>query len=169
MKQLLLDIKSVLATIPQIEHYAMFNNQLNAINQNDPNNYYGFPMPAVFVEFDNANQPNYIGGGVQIYEPLIVRFYIAMEQFDSGTGTLDENLDIFALKNKIYLAFQNWHTEGSGTFNRTAENQDYNHNNMYIWQMEFTTSYIDQFAVEPRNGILKQPPTELDLTVTNDL
>jgi hypothetical protein len=169
MKQLLIDIKAVLATITDIKHYAIFNNQIDAINKDDPNNYYAFPLPAVFVEFDNANQPQYIGNGVQIYEPLVIRFHILMEQLDSATGTLDENLDIFDLKNKVYLAFQNWHTEGSGTFNRTQENQDYNHNNLYVWQMEFTTSYIDQFAKEPRNGVEKAPPTNLDLTVTPNL
>ena len=169
MKQLLLDIKDRLATIAEVQFSALFNNQFENINQQEPNNYYAFPLPAVLIEFDNNNIPNYIGNGVQIYEPLVVRFHIGMEQLDSGTGTLDENLDIFVLKNKIYLAFQNWHTEGSGTFNRTSEVQDYNHNNLYVWQMEFTTSYIDQFAIEPRNGIVKQPPTDLDLTVTNDL
>jgi hypothetical protein len=166
MKQLLLDIKEVLDTISDVKYSAMYNNQFESINQQDPNNYFAFPLPAVFVEFDNNNAPNYIGNGVQIYEPLVVRFHIGMEQLDSGTGTFDENLDIFDLKNKIYLAFQNWHTEGSGTFNRTSEVQDYNHNNLYIWQMEFTTSYIDQFAIEPRGGIVKDPPTDLELNTS---
>ena len=167
MKQLLIDIKDRLSSeVPEIKFSAMFNNQFENINRDDPNGYCAFPLPAVLVEFDNSNQSNYIGNGVQIYEPLVIRMHIGMEQLDSGTGTLDENLDIFDLKNKVYLAFQNWHTEGSGTFNRTNENQDYNHNNLYVWQMEFTTSYIDQFAIEPRNGITKEPPTDLELNTS---
>jgi len=165
MNQLYLDIQERLfdQVGDDLKHCAVYNNQFAYMNR-DQDVQESFALTACLVEFVNQNVPRSIGNGVQIYEPLVVRLHIGMEQLDSGTGTMNQNLDIFTLKNKFYLALQNWHTEGSGTFDRTGERQDFEHNNLYIWQMEFTTSYIDSIAIEPRGRIVKPPTTDLDLT-----
>lgn len=171
MNQLFLDIQAqLIAEVPELLHTALYNNQIAYMNR-EQGVEESFALPAGLIEFVNDNVPRSIGNGVQIYEPLVVRIYTIMQQLDSGTGTQNQNLDIFALKNKVYLALQNWHTEGSGTFDRTGEKQDYDHNNLYVWIMEFTTSYIDSIAIEPRGRIVKPPTTNLDLTgeiLTND-
>lgn len=160
MKQLFLDIQNkILTEVPEITYVRIFNNQFeNSVNEN---NTYDFPFPCLFVEFLNDQQPKQLGGGYQLYEPLLVRCHIGMNELDATDGTLDQNLNIFDLKNKVYKALQKFEPTGASVFIRTSEQQDYQHTNIYVWQMDFTTTWIDQNRTEPLSPTVSTPPTQL--------
>jgi hypothetical protein len=165
MKNLFLDIQTrILNTIPEITYVRMFNNQFEkAVNDNST---YDFPFPCVFVEFINDQEPKQLGAGVQIYEPLFIKFYLGVNELDSASGTLDQNLSIFDLKDKLYKALQKFEPTKAGMFIRTAEEQDYDHTNIYIWNQTYKTSYIDDNMYEPINPEYTEPITDLTITKT---
>lgn len=151
----------ILNEVTEITYVRMFNNQFeNAVQEN---NTYDFPFPCVFIEFINEQQPKQLGAGYQLYEPLVVRCHIGMNELDAADGTLDQNLNIFDLKDKVYKALQKFEPTGASVFIRTSEQQDYNHGNIYIWQMDFTTTWLDANRTEPLNPTFTEPPTDLEI------
>ena len=166
MKSLFLDIQSRITTyIPEITYVRMFNNQLeNAVNNNIT---YDFPIPCVFVEFDNPNEPKQLGNGFQIYEPLNVILHLVANELDSADGNLDQNLNIFDLKDKLYKVMQKFEPNKASIFIRSAEEQDYDHANIYVWKQTYRTTYIDGLMEEPINPTYTTPEdTNLIVTKT---
>lgn len=155
MKQLLLDIKARLTSqITDLRYCAIYNGQPEKIknNETDENGYYPFDSPACFIEAVNPNEIAQLGNGVQIYDPLTIRIHIYYVELDSMDGYLDENKSVFDFKQKVYLALQKYQFNGAATMVRNAENLDYNHDNVYIYTVDFITNYIDQAASEPVGG-----------------
>lgn len=162
MKQLYLDIKSQIQyAMPQLRHVAIENGQIEAVNQDESVPEDVFPMPAVFVSFPAPIMWKQLGNGVQIAEPLTIRVRLAMNELDAGNGAMDENTNIFDLKDRLFLALQDFEPNGAGKFVRSSEEQDFDHNNMYVYAMEFTTTFIDPLSKRPRGGISKPAPTDL--------
>lgn len=169
MRQLFLDIQAKLTTdlsgtYPDI-FIRMFNGQFDDIDQGEGGSkLYSFPFPCVFIEFitDSIQQ---MGGGYQIYDPLIVRAHIGHSQLDAGDGTIDQNLDALDLMQSVYKSLQKFNPVGCNHWVRIAEEQDKNHTNVYHGIQDFRTNYIDQDAKEPIGEQTTTPPTNLDLTV----
>jgi len=155
MKQLLLDIKArLIAAIPTLRLAAIYNGQPEKIKtqETDENGYQLFDSPACFIEAVNANEIQQLGNGYQIYDPLTIRIHVYFTQLDSGTGTLDENLDVFDFKNLVFKALQKYEFDGAVAMVRIAENLDYNHDNVYIYTLDFITNYVDNQMSEPVGG-----------------
>lgn len=167
MKSLFLDIKSrIINNIPEITYVRMFNNQLqNAVNNNST---YDFPIPCVFVEFDSPNEPKQLGVGFQIYEPLYVKLHLVVNELDSADGNLDQNLNIFDLKDSLYTIMQKFNPDKASIFIRSSEEQDYDHDNIYVWKQTYTTTYIDGLMEEPINFVYNSPE-DTNLTITKNI
>lgn len=173
MKQLYLDIKQRLLTkAPSVRHIAIFNNQIERLKNINEGDYtqdaYAFARPAVFIEFQNILEITQLGGGVQLYDPLFVVVHIVHDNYHNG-GDMDLDLLIFDLKQEVYLALQKFEPLGAVMFIRTSEQQDYDHDNLYHYQMTFTTNYIEQSSLEPVGGIAITPALSLttDLDIDN--
>jgi hypothetical protein len=165
MKSLFLAIQSrILQEVPEITYVRIFNNQFE--NVTVKNSTYDFPMPCVFVEFENANEPKQLGGGFQLYEPLNVILHLGVNELDSATGYLDQNLNVFDLKDKLYKAMQKFEPNKASIFIRTSEEQDYDHTNIYVWKQTYKTTFLDGNMEEPQNPTYTIPVTDLTITKT---
>ena len=174
MKNLFIALRARIATkVPEVLHMAIFNDQINRLQNIQPEgdysqDCYAFARPAIFVEFLNPNEVIQLGQGVQMYDPLIIRIHLIHDNFHNG-GDMDMDLAIFDLKDKVFKALQKFEPTGSGLLIRTAEEQDYDHGNIYHWIMDFTTTYVDSLAAEPVGSISTVPPTSLNLTLDLDI
>ena len=146
-----------------IKFFHLWNDQAKTIQEGGE---IVFNMPAVFIEFAEVN-PEQLGNGVQIFNPLLIKVHILHNQLDTASGTLDQNADIFTIRENIYKVLQMFKPAGAGSFIRTKEYPDYVHSNVYHWIQEYTTNYIDNAATPPKDPQNSPAPLELDLTVDN--
>ena len=152
--------------VPEILFVHIWNNQHEKITDDSDEGVktYLFPRPALFVEFMASESIEQLGNGVQIYDPLTIRIHLLHDYLDAQDGTMEQNLPVFDLKNKVFTSLQKFEPNGAACFVRTAEEQDYEHGNLYHFLMDFTTNYVDFQMQEPVNGVDKDPPIALDLT-----
>lgn len=166
MKALYLAIKERIESLaPAVKFIHVFNNQFELTENGQ---IYSFPFPCVFIEFQNDQPVQQLGNGIQIYQPLIIRVHIGHNQYDAADGTMEQDLNVFDLKQQVFSALQKFEPAGAVMFIRTNETQDTNHTNIYHFIQEYTTSYVDQQQAEPVGGITADPPFELDLTMKYD-
>lgn len=172
MKELFLLIQAKLISVLQADYPEIYirvwNNQFSDLTSDDAGSLiYPFPFPCVFVEFitDEIQQ---LGQGYQIYDPLTIRLHIGYWELDSIDGNMEQNLNVFDFKQKIFLGLNKFQCAGSGIFVRGREEQDYSHKGIYKYIQDYETNYVDQIAAEPVGGVENTPPVELDLTVTYD-
>lgn len=165
MKDLFLAIQTKITTeVPSITYVRVFNNQFeNAVNEN---NTYDFPMPCVFVEFVNEQEPKQLGEGVQLFEPLLVKLHLGVNELDSADGNLDQNLQIFTLKDSLFKAMNKFEPDKASVFIRVAEAQDYDHTNIYVFTQTYKTTWVDFNREEPLNPTYTTPITDLTITKT---
>ena len=161
MKALIQAVKARLATVPDFKTIRVFNNQFELLESGE---YEGVFCNAAFIEIINDQPAIQLGRGYQLFDPIIVRIHIGHEFYDGDN--MDEDLDVFDLKDKVYQVLQKFEPDGAVAFCRTAEGQDYDHANVYHYIMDFTTNYIDGLMKEPVNGVQSIPPTELVLNAS---
>lgn len=143
------------ATVPEILFIHMWNNQVERLKEvNDEGiSTYVFPLPATLIEFVSPMEILQLGNGVQLYDPLIIRIHFVHNLLDAGDGTMEQNLEVFDLKNKVYKALQGFEPAGAVAFVRVAEEQDYDHPNLYHFIMDFQTNFVDASAIKPVDGV----------------
>lgn len=164
MKQLFLDIKTHLETaMPELKFIQMWNNQ---VKDEEGGKQYSFQYPAVLPEFLNDQPSNQLGNGVQVYDPLRIKFHLLHQQLDAADGTMEQNLDVLVLKQKLYKALQKFKPTGAGWFVRSGETMSYDHNDIYEFVQEYTTTYMDASLNEPVDGTTKSPVTPLEISLT---
>lgn len=153
---------------PSIKHMAVYNSQYENIRDPDPEKGYLFEMPAVFIELDLSSIKQ-MGGGYQLIEPLPVTVHIVVQELDSGTGTLDQNYNIFDVKDEVLLALQTFRPYQGGQMFRESEYQDYTHQNMYVYKQVYITTYVDPVPKDIIRGIeATTPPIEIINTFENE-
>lgn len=164
MKQLYLDIEAkIKAEVPEVKHVDIWNNQLDSQEEQD---IYSFEMPAVFIEFADLNDIQQLGGGMQIYNDMLVIAHVCHQELDAGDGTIDRDVNVFTLKQKVFMALNKFQPTGCASFDRKGETQDINHTNIYHYIQSYKTNYVDAQRVEPVGSITKTPPTQLEVTAT---
>ncbi len=165
MKEFFDDISARLTEFaPSVQHKAVYNQQYDNIADNDPEAGYLFAMPAVFYDVDITNIKQ-MGAGYQMIEPLILNVHIVMQQLDAQDGSLDQNLDIFALKNEVFLALQKFRPYQSGELIRISEEPSYGHKNMYVYKQTYQTAYVDKVGKDVIRGIeTTVPPADITTT-----
>jgi hypothetical protein len=142
-------------------HVRLWNNQIRLSEEGQQ---IPFEFPAIFIDFPFISWKQ-LGKGTQITdEGFIVRLYICFSSFHTSEN--EEDLEVFTLRNEVYLAMQDFQPTGAGKLERVSEQTDVNHTNMYMWVMDFKTSYQDITAQYPRNTV---EGTITTLEITEDL
>lgn len=167
-RALLAAIQSLLSGILNLDGQpvwiAMWNDQLSKSIKKDEEGepYYNIQFPAVFLEIVNPERQS-IGNGWQLSD-FNFNLHILHRQDDAADGTVDQNLDVFDLKESIYQAvYMQWVTD-FGQFDYIEEIQDTNHANVYHFVQTFTSNWVDSSMGQPVGGGQTTPPTALDLT-----
>lgn len=143
----------------------IWNNQIETEIQGDS---YVYPKPAAFLEivapvvFNEIGQ-NFLAADLNINIHLVHEYY-------NEDGTFEQNLPVFDLRDKVIEALSQYKPTACGQMVCTGEQQDYDHDNIYHYQISFVCHFIDSKAspYDPARGIIieKEPPTDLDLQVT---
>jgi hypothetical protein len=156
--------------VPDFNFIHVWNNYAEKLKSTDENGapVYGINHPSLFVEFQAPNDVEQLGGGVQIYDPLIVRVHILHNEIDATNGDMDQNLNVFALKQKVFQALQGFEPDGCVAFVRISEEQDYDHTNLYHFIQTYQTNFVDTSMMNPVNGQETTGTTTLNETIEID-
>lgn len=163
MTQLFNDIKTkILEVVPEVTFVQMYNGQFEDIEAEGAA-IYSFPSPFVLIEFEDNIEWKQLGQGYQIADPLFVNLHLGHVLYDAQDGTMELNLEVYNLSQKLFKGMNKFEPAGAVQFIRKENTQDKRHTNLYHFIQRYATNYIDQDRTEPVNGILKDPPTGLEI------
>ena len=165
MKQAYLDIKNKIeADCPSIKYVKLFNDQFNKSNSDDPsqNNQEPFPYPCVFIEFFGNNEKLSQGAGAKRLD-VELRLYIGFESYGL------EDTTIFDVAEEVGLAIENYKTTVLGPITYEAQRMDYNHNNVYIYELDYRTTYEDDSKYIKNGTVATSSPLTLGLNMNLDI
>ncbi len=151
----------------QFNFIHVWNNHAEKAKDTDENGapQYGINCPALLVEWGDDTEISQLGFGVQIYDPLFIRIHILHDEIDSADGNMDQNLNVFALKQKVFQALQGFEPDGAVAFVRVSETRDYDHTNLYHFIQTYQTNYVDAAMMQPVNGTETEGDTTLETTI----
>ena len=171
VSQLYKDIKAQISSLLNADNEPVFktvhiwNNQL-ANERADVNKQFAYPKPAVFVEISTPTPIGTLLGGFQQYDDIRVRLHIIHEQYDAnGNGFMDEDFNIFDFSQLLYGKMNKFEPPGAVRMVRVAEEQDYDHDNLYHFIQEYQTNLIDGTQTEPKGGMSAPGPFSLQLNL----
>jgi hypothetical protein len=149
------------ATVPL--YARIWNNQLR-IKKED---IYAIPYPCAFVELVSPINYDRILNGLSEAD-LIIRIHLAHEFYDAQDGTFEQDLLIFDLRDKIVTLLSNYQPTACGVMFLNAEQQEYDHDNVYHYIIDFKCGFIDSKGspYDPGAGVYidSAPPTALVVT-----
>jgi len=148
------EIVAQLRAIPELKLVTIWNNQFSYM---DDGEIYSFPMPCAFVEV-NADNFEQLGNNFQASD-INIKIHIGQD-FYNGSN-IDENLTIFVLRDLVVKKLSRFKPTTAGNLVKTSEKQDFQHTNVYHYEIDFITHYVDNTAVIA--DILKTPPTGLQI------
>jgi hypothetical protein len=169
-RELLSAIQAKLGTdVPEVLFIHMWNNQHERLKEDNEEGIstYLFPLPATLIEFVGPMEIQQLGNGVQLYDPLIIRIHLLHNMLDAGDGTMEQNLLVFDIKNKVYKSLQAFEPTGAVAFVRVFEEQDYDHPNLYHFIIDFQTNFVDSATIKPVDGVDSTSP--IPPVITSDL
>lgn len=176
IKPAITDVLSRLATLQVINQDMqtvplfprVFNNQ---IKRQEKGLIEAYPLPAAFVEVQNNAQYNRLLNGVSESD-LVFRIHLQHWFTDAGDGTFDQDLGIFDLRDEIIALLSDYRPTACGNMCLTSEGQDYDHDNIYVYILEFTTGFIDskgsKYDIGRPEFINSIPPLALQLIINSD-
>lgn len=124
---------------PLFQLVAVHNNQ---IERGFTGEGYNFPMPACFIEYKPEKNETY-GMGVT-WCNMHWKIHIAHQQLDAGDGTMDQNLDVIDVRDKVMTAMMvKFRPSNCGNMFLVDEDQDTNHTNLYHYVIEFKCGFLD--------------------------
>lgn len=153
----ILDIKAQLQTA--IGFCRIFNNQFRYMEEGTVES---FPFPCTFIEVQMPQEHSQLSSGVTESD-VTFKIHIGQVEYDAQDGTLEENKSIFALRDQVVKLLTYFEPSGCSRLMKIREEQDFEHTNVYHYQIHFQCSFIDTTGQE--DTFYKAPPTELDLTV----
>ena len=140
IKDIFQDVLTELKNMNAFKWILIFNNQIDRARLGLIN----FNCPACFVEIQHENIVNLQSGITGM--DLKVRFHVVYLQLDGMKNTMDQNFDVFALRDMIRKKFVNYFPKGCGPLQADGEDQDYKHNNLYHYIINFKCHWIDTSA-----------------------
>jgi hypothetical protein len=160
MRTLYEEIRAQIETAAtSIKHVRLWNNQvrLSEEGQQIP-----FQTPACFIDFPLIQWVQK-GKGTQDSR-FTVRIYVIFESFHTDEN--EEDLEVFTVRDEVYMALQDFKPTDAGKLMRITEQTDTNHTNLYTWIIDFETQYLETLAQFPRNS---QLATVEELILDTDL
>lgn len=166
IRQTIEPVLTKLATLPSTTdgqtnlYVRMWNNQ---VEQTQSGELYDYQKPAVFLEVLNDQVYENIGEGYQQVD-LVFRVHLVHEYFNQD-GTFEQDLAVYDLRDSV-IQLLSYFKPGSwcNALFKKSETQDYNHNNIYHYIIDFTCNFVDSAAV--REYVESTPPTTLELQVS---
>jgi hypothetical protein len=165
MKALYQSIRTrIESSCPSIKWVRLFNNQFERSNNDDPsqNDEQAFPYPCCFIEFPSDNIQTSSGYGSKRLEVLI-RVHVGFESYAF------EDLKMFDIAQEVQGAIENYKTDSITPLTYEAQRMDYNHNNVYVYQFDFSTQYSDDSSYVKNGQIAAPSPLTLEATVDLDI
>lgn len=150
------EIVARLRTIPELKLVTIWNNQFNYM---DGGEIYSFPMPCAFLEVSGDGFEQ-LGSGYQATD-LIFKIHIGQD-FYNGSN-IDENLTIFVLRDLVVKKLSLFKPTTAGALVKISEKQDFEHSNVYHYELEFKAHYVD--TTNASVEILTTPPTALQINL----
>ena len=147
-------LKSTLEAISGVQHVALWNNQIANENVETP-----FLYPAIFIQFTNDNFQE-LSKGIQLFDSVIT-LHICFESYET------DDTAILTLKETVYRAVhKKTQTNTNSPMYRIAERENYDHNNIQVYEQDYRTTIkdfgADQRATTPATvTILATPKTIL--------
>jgi len=147
-------------------HVRIWNNNLQSMKEGET---YMFPLPALFVEVLNDQIYQTIGQEFRATD-LTFRVHILHEFYDAQDGTFEQDLIVYDLRDKIIALLTYFEPTACGPLEALTETQDYDHDNIYHYLIDFVCHFIDSKGsrLDPDSTYYteKQPPTDLQLNKT---
>jgi hypothetical protein len=140
IKDPLVDILNrVKSQLPQFQTVRVWNNQTDHEQDGD---YVAYGKPACFVEVVTDVTWEALLEGFSTAD-IGVRFHLVHEYYDDQAGNFEQDLVIFDLRDQIIAAFTLYMPPGCGSLMKVNEVQDFDHNNVYHYIVEFVCSFVD--------------------------
>ena len=145
LKETILSICQKLAAIPvttldglaSTMYVRIWNNQ---IERKQEGRGYVYQTPACFVEL-TINESETLGQGATGHDATV---RVLLEQNDYNTeGSYDEDLAIFALRDKVHQALNGFKPTNASPLVIGAPALDHNHDNTYLCALEYSTHITD--------------------------
>lgn len=136
---------------------------------------YVFPRPAAFVEVINGVSYQVMGEGFRNAD-LVFRIHLVQDYYNED-GTMEQDLLIFALRDLVASNSNNPNNPGLSFFVPTcctplvciSETQDFGHDNVYHYIMDFSCNFTDSKASPYDTGAGQYddtPNPNMDATIT---
>ena len=171
IKDVMKDVLSQLSTIlvqngdqQQVNPYVrVWNDQLHYLQQGKIES---FPMPAFFLEIQNQTRYRDIGGGFRDSD-VTLKIHILHEYYNAPDGTYEQDLEVFDLRDKVLVALTYFRPAGCGAIECIVEEQDYTHDNIYHYIMDFVGNFIDSKGskIDPNRDVYIDSPVPLSLEI----
>jgi hypothetical protein len=121
-------LKTDLVAINGIKHVALWNNQLERENEENP-----FLYPAIFIEFLPSTFRDKGKFAVSQEYDMIVRLHVCFESY------LDEDTTILTLLDSVWQTVHNKQYSTFGKLLRRNEEQNFDHPNVQIYIQDYAT------------------------------
>lgn len=159
------DIGTLLRELPGIATVRIWNNQVSYMRENK----YTLIMPALLIEVVNGISWDQLGVGM-LSADVGFRIHIVHEFLDDMEGNFEQDMAVFEIRDSVIQLLSAFAPSGCGDLNLTAEEQSYDHDNVYEYTLTFTANFIDSNASKynPATTVLrdKEPPTNLTINVS---
>lgn len=140
----------------------IWNNQLRQLIDGES---YSFQRPACFVEVINSVNYEILGQGLRAAD-LGFRLHL-IHDFYNLDGTMEQDLSIFDLRDSLLLALRKFCPTACGPINCIREEQDYEHENVYHYVLDYVCCFIDSKAsdYDETSPLLREsePNPDMDL------
>jgi hypothetical protein len=164
MKALYTSLRTKIETIDSIKWCRLFNDQFNKSNNDnvDQNIEQGFPYPCVFIEFPEDNEQISAGAGAKQLDVLI-RIHIGFLSYKL------EDITVFDIAAEVQEALEGFSDTLVKPLTYEAQRMDYDHNNVYVYQFDFRTTYTDNTKYFKRNAIAAPDPLTVEINAGLDI
>lgn len=144
----------------------IFNDQYKKLDKGEIQT---FPLPAGFLQVLNPLNLKRIGAGFDAAD-VIFRIHLGHWFTDAMDGTFEQDLPIFDLRDQVVALLSDFQPSGCGLLMHTADNQNYEHTNVYVYELDFNCHFIDSKGspYDPASTVYKDsiPPTGIEIDVT---
>lgn len=133
--------QQIITSAPSIFNYvSIYNKQIKRL-LNGSN--FSYNNPSLFIEIQEEQQSIETLGNQLTASNLIIIFHIVMMELDGAVGNMDQNLNIFNLRNEVKKNYSLFKLTQGGTFNWMNEDEDYDHGSIYHYLIKYKAYYID--------------------------
>jgi len=125
--------------VTQVSYIHKWNNQLEWLLDGTM---YTFPLPSIFVEIEAPTNYTPLLRGYSTSD-LNVRIHILHEEYDAGNGNYEENFNVYTYRDAVNKSLNSFMPSLCGCLMHSSENEDFSHNNVYHYTINFICGFID--------------------------